>query len=210
MTTYLGKSCLFGLPWVPFVNCSQFMYLVISLLVLRAGCGIWLYQFLIIAYLFTFHFYHQENLRVNRTSEVHNNVKFSSTENTFMTNAFGLISVLRPFNTFEVISRAVSYPYHTVPGQASSAVYQYLVHILSSVTDNCCSWISGRGRMATEIFSWPSLHEEFACRGVRTRGRLHAKRTCFWSSYRARQTNALLKWRFYLSIAYKQMETDSN
>ena len=29
------------------------MYLVISLLVYRAGCGIWLYQFLIIAYLFT-------------------------------------------------------------------------------------------------------------------------------------------------------------
>ena len=29
------------------------MYLVISLLVLRAGCGFWLYQFLIIAYLFT-------------------------------------------------------------------------------------------------------------------------------------------------------------
>ena len=31
----------------------DFMYLVMSLLVLRAGCGIWLYQFLIIAYLFT-------------------------------------------------------------------------------------------------------------------------------------------------------------
>ena len=30
------------------------MYLVVSLLVLRAGCGIWLYQFLIIAYPFTF------------------------------------------------------------------------------------------------------------------------------------------------------------
>ena len=30
----------FGLPGVPFVNCYQFMYLVISLLVLRAGCGI--------------------------------------------------------------------------------------------------------------------------------------------------------------------------
>ena len=30
---------------VPFVNCCQFMYLVISLLVLRAGYGIWLYQF---------------------------------------------------------------------------------------------------------------------------------------------------------------------
>ena len=46
MTTYLGNSCPFGLPRVPFVNCRQFMYLVISLLVLRAGCGI-------IAYLFT-------------------------------------------------------------------------------------------------------------------------------------------------------------
>ena len=33
------------------------MYLVVSILVLRAGCGIWLYQFLIIAYLFTFHIF---------------------------------------------------------------------------------------------------------------------------------------------------------
>ena len=33
MTPYLGKSCSFGLPRVPFVNCGQFMYmyLVISL-----------------------------------------------------------------------------------------------------------------------------------------------------------------------------------
>ena len=30
MTTCLGKSCTFGLPRVPFVNCCQFMYLVIS------------------------------------------------------------------------------------------------------------------------------------------------------------------------------------
>ena len=36
MATYLGKSCSFGFPRVPFVNCRQFMYLVISLLVLRA------------------------------------------------------------------------------------------------------------------------------------------------------------------------------
>ena len=36
MTTYLGKSCSFVLPRVPFVNCRQFMYLVISFLVLRA------------------------------------------------------------------------------------------------------------------------------------------------------------------------------
>ena len=39
-TTYLGKSCSFGFPRVPLVNCRQFMYLVISLLVMRAGCGI--------------------------------------------------------------------------------------------------------------------------------------------------------------------------
>ena len=31
MTTYLRKSCSFGLLRVPFVNCRQFMYLVISL-----------------------------------------------------------------------------------------------------------------------------------------------------------------------------------
>ena len=55
MTTCLGKSYSFGLPRVPSVNCCQFMYLVISLLDLRAGCGIGLYQFLIIAYLFTLH-----------------------------------------------------------------------------------------------------------------------------------------------------------
>ena len=29
MTTYLGKSCSFRLPRVPFINCRQFMYLVI-------------------------------------------------------------------------------------------------------------------------------------------------------------------------------------
>ena len=34
------KRCSFGLPRVPFVNCRRFMYLVISLLVYRAGCGI--------------------------------------------------------------------------------------------------------------------------------------------------------------------------
>ena len=57
MTICLGKSCSFGLPRVPFVNCCQFMYLVISLLVLRAGCGIGLYQFLIIAYPFTLEYF---------------------------------------------------------------------------------------------------------------------------------------------------------
>ena len=55
MTICLGKSCSFGSLCVPFVNCCQFMYLIISLSVLRAGYGIWLYQFLIIAYLFILH-----------------------------------------------------------------------------------------------------------------------------------------------------------
>ena len=53
MTTCLGKSCSFGLLRVPFVNCCQFMYLGFSLLILRAGYMICLYQFLIIAYIFT-------------------------------------------------------------------------------------------------------------------------------------------------------------
>ena len=49
------------------------------------------------------------------------------------------VGVLRPFDTFQVISGAVSYSIHTVPGQASMAVYQFVVHILSPVTDNCPS-----------------------------------------------------------------------
>ena len=36
MATCLGKSWSFGLPRVPFVNCCQFMYLVVSLLVLTS------------------------------------------------------------------------------------------------------------------------------------------------------------------------------
>ena len=55
---YKRTSCSFGLPRVPFVNCCQLTYLVISRLVLRAGYGIWLYQFLIIAYRFTFYLLH--------------------------------------------------------------------------------------------------------------------------------------------------------
>ena len=55
-----------GLPRVPFVNCCQFMYLFVSLLVLRAGYGIWLYQFRIIAYLFTF--YISQLIRFSRVS----------------------------------------------------------------------------------------------------------------------------------------------
>ena len=53
VTICLGKSCSFGLPRVPFVNCCRFVCLVVSLLVLRAGCWVWLCRFLTIAYLFT-------------------------------------------------------------------------------------------------------------------------------------------------------------
>ena len=49
----LRGGCSFGLLRVPFVGCRRFVCSVVSLLVLRAGCGIWLYQFLIIAYHFT-------------------------------------------------------------------------------------------------------------------------------------------------------------
>ena len=48
---------------------------------------------------------------------------------------------------------------------------QYFVHILSPVTENCSSWISGRGRMAAENFfhdhvstkecAGPGIHTEF-------------------------------------------------
>ena len=53
LVTFISKFKVAELPRVPFLNCCQFMYLVIYLLVLRAGYGIWLYQFLIIAYRFT-------------------------------------------------------------------------------------------------------------------------------------------------------------
>ena len=43
MTTCLGKSCLFHLPCVSFVNVYQFVCVVLSHLVLRVECGIRLY-----------------------------------------------------------------------------------------------------------------------------------------------------------------------
>ena len=36
--------------------------------------------------------------------------------------------------------------------------------ILSPVTDNCPSWISGRERKVIEIFSWPNLNKRKFCR----------------------------------------------
>ena len=64
----------------------------------------------------------------------------------------------------EKYTKSTPIPVHTPASSPHSpppfwAVYQYLVHILPAITDNCSSWISGRGRMAVEMFSWPSLHE---------------------------------------------------
>ena len=53
MVTCLGKGCSFGLPHVPFVNCCQFMYLVISLLIFEGRMWDLIVSVLIIAYLFT-------------------------------------------------------------------------------------------------------------------------------------------------------------
>ena len=52
MTTYLEKSCLFGLLCVSYVKVYQFVCVLLSLLILRVGCGNWLYLFLTIAFLF--------------------------------------------------------------------------------------------------------------------------------------------------------------
>ena len=41
------------------------------------------------------------------------------------------------------------------------------ISILSQVTDNCSSWISGRGRLAVEMFSSSNLHERM-CRTWRS------------------------------------------
>ena len=46
-------------------------------------------------------------------------ILFYKTREDYMVKVFGLISVLQPFNTFQVISGTVSYPNCTVPGQAS-------------------------------------------------------------------------------------------
>ena len=45
--------------------------------------------------------------------------------------------------------------------QASKAVNQYQVPILSPVAVNCLTWIRGRERMAVGIISWPNLHKRY-------------------------------------------------
>ena len=57
---------------------------------------------------------------------------------------FVCVEVLRPSQLNGVMLSAVSLPNHTFTGH---------VHILSSETDNCPSWISGRERMTVENIS---------------------------------------------------------
>ena len=68
-----------------------------------------------------------------------------------------------------------------------------LMHILSPVTDNSPSWISGRKRMAVETISWPvqSPQKNVAGHENRTRDRPHTRRTRIRPSYRARPTHIL-------------------
>ena len=84
----------------PFVNRRRFMYLVISLLVYRAGCGIWLYQFLIIA---SFYFFSskQEPKKQIQALGYH----FSDI---FLINTIAVIEALHtPYTGIILISKAV-------------------------------------------------------------------------------------------------------
>ena len=65
-----------------------------------------------------------------------------------------------PVNNYGHVE-TVNKPIHTLPGQAYIWVdNQYLVLILSPVTDNCSTWISGRERLIIEMISWPISTKE--------------------------------------------------
>ena len=67
------------------------------------------------------------------------------TDHLNLKNMFVCVEALRPSQPNGVMSSAVSLPNHTFSGQAwSSKRLTSIVHILSSETDNCPSWISGR------------------------------------------------------------------
>ena len=77
----------------------------------------------------------------------------------------------------------VSYPNQTVPGQASKAVYQYLVHILSPVSESVGKRGNGRRKFFMTKPSWknvPDVGIELVGGGGRG-GHLHAKQTRFRS-----------------------------
>ena len=87
------------------------------------------------------------------------------------------------FRSFRVLSVNLSILFLGKPPRQLN--YQYLVHILLPVTDNCPSWISGREKMALEIISWPISMKDVAGCEDQTRSHLHSRRMRIQSSYRA-------------------------
>ena len=82
-----------------------------------------------------------------------------------VTHFFGLMLYVHGKQLRSYRDGQLSYP-HCSWASLPEAGFQYLAHIISPLTDKCSSLISGRGRMAVEIFSWPNLHEKMC----RTRG----------------------------------------
>ena len=67
------------------------------------------------------------------------------------------------FDTFQVISARWVNLSTVFLGKPPKAVYQHLVHILSPVTLDCPSWISGREKMAVETSAKKS-HQVQSCK----------------------------------------------
>ena len=96
--------------------------------------------------------------------------------NLAITSIFKTLDVLATFGSYNFVDVVVVWCFtalrhfsgHFGRGQLKyphcfSASLQFLLRILSPVTDNCLSWISGRERMAVEIISWPIFTKE-CCR----------------------------------------------
>ena len=128
MTTCLGKSCPFALPRVPFVNCCHFMHLVISFLVLRAGYGVLLYQFLIIAYLFTFYTISKEPKQYSVDACIQDGLHFSKCWLISKSLDMSLKDI--KFLYFELqkrITKIQSARYETEAGETPAAINMFLV-----------------------------------------------------------------------------------
>ena len=85
----------------------------------------------------------------------------------------------------------LTYPHFPWENLLGSFKYQYWVQILSPVTVNCPSWISGRDRMAVEIIL---LRKNVAGREDWTRDHPHTRWTRILPSYRARQNFIMDRW----------------
>ena len=90
------------------------------------------------------------------------------------------------------MSSAVSFANHTFTGQAySSKRLTSIMHILMPETDNCPSWINGRGRMTIENISWSVSTEECCPGGGRTRDLLITSRMDIQLGHRGRLIKGL-------------------